>query len=181
MIVGSKSILGPMDEEHLKQMVEWRNDPDLRQYFREYRVLTYEHQHRWWEDKVLKDSTWEYFTIRPKEYPHRIIGACGLTYMHPVNRVGEFAIFIGDKEFRGKGLGSDSLRTLVRYGFDGLNLNRIWGEVYSNNPSLPKYIHMGFKEEGVLRETYYHDGKYWDSHVISMLRSEYKKLDWRSL
>lgn len=175
MIFGNRIILGPIEAFHLQQMVNWRNDPELRQHFREYRVLTYEHQKRWWEEKVLKDPSWEYFTIRLQEQPDMIIGACGLTYIHPVNRTGEFAIFMGNKEFRKEEFISDSINTLVKYGFDFLNLNRIWGEVYSNNPLLSIYLKVGFKEEGVLRETYFNDGKYWNSHVISILNREYKE------
>ena len=76
-------------------------------------------------------------------------------------------------KYRGKGFGSDALRQLCRYGFEYLNLNRIWCEVYSNNASLDMYRHIGFKDEGILRENYYSEGKYWDSHILSMLKRDY--------
>ena len=52
-------------------------------------------------------------------------------------------------------------------------MNRIWCEVYSNNDALQIYKHLGFKEEGVLRQNYYSEGEYWDSHILSMLKEEY--------
>ena len=66
-----------------------------------------------------------------------------------------------------------SLRTLIKYGFEELNMNRIWCEVYSNNDALHIYKHLDFVEEGVLRQNYYAEGKYWDSHILSMLKEEY--------
>ena len=66
MIIGKKVILEVPEKKHLTKMLEWRNNPEFRQYYREYRVLTYEHHLKWWEDKVLNDDTWQYFVFRPK-------------------------------------------------------------------------------------------------------------------
>ena len=43
MIIGKKVILEVPEKKHLTKMLEWRNNPEFRQYYREYRVLTYEH------------------------------------------------------------------------------------------------------------------------------------------
>ena len=102
-----------------------------------------------------------------------MIGSCGLTYINWVYRTAEFSITIGNKSYRSGGFGSDTLRTLIKYGFEELNLNRIWCEVYSNNAAIDIYKHIGFVEEGILRQNYYNEGRYWDSHIMSMLREEY--------
>ena len=56
MIIGKKVILEIPEEKHLSKMLEWRNDPEFRQYYREYRVLSYENQLKWWKDKILNDD-----------------------------------------------------------------------------------------------------------------------------
>jgi len=178
MIYGKDIILGAIEKHHLPIMVEYRNDPELRKYFREYRLLTLEHQTRWWEEKVLKDPSWEYFVIYPKSNPDHIIGMTGLTYMHQVNRNGEFAIVIGDKNYRSKGLGKDALKTIIRYGFKELNLHRIDCEVWENNSSIELYRKLGFIDEGRLRDRYYWGGKFWDSYILSMLRQEFDDKEW---
>ena len=181
MIYGDKIVLGPVERKHLPQMVEYRNDPELQKYFREYRLLTLEMQTKWWEDKVVNDLSCEYFVIytRGTEGGDYIIGMTGLTYMHPVNRNGEVAIVIGNEDCRGKGLGQDVLKTLVRHGFLKLNLRRIDAEVYANNlSSVALFDKVGFQKEGVLRDRYYCDGKFWDSIMFSMLRNEFDQFYW---
>ena len=48
--------------------------------------------------------------------------------------------------------------------------------MYDNNAALDVYKHVGFTYEGKLRQNYYSEGKYWDSHLLGMLKSEYDKL-----
>ena len=62
------------------------------------------------------------------------------------------------------------LITLIKYGFNELNLNRIWCEVYSNNNSIHLYKKLGFKSEGILREHVYKNGNYLNSHMLGMLK-----------
>ena len=182
MIYGTKTELCPIEEHHLPLMVKYRNDPNMRQYFREYRLISIEHQTEWWNSKVRKDPSWEYFIIKLTDDPHFeqdcFIGMCGLTYIHPTNRSAEFAIAIGSDNHRGKGYGSDALRALIEYGFNELNLHRIYCEVFSNNPAINLYKRMGFKEEGILRDTYYCHGQYWDSHMLAILSTETDQLEW---
>lgn len=163
-----------MEEKHLPLLLKWRNDPKLRQYYREYRVLTIEQQKKWWIDKILNDDSWQYFVVKTLQDPEKIIGVAGLTYIHPIYRTGEFAIALGDASYRGKGYGSDTLKTLISYGFNDLNLNKIWCEVYESNKAVEIYRKIGFKDEGVLRQHVYKNGKYLDSYILSMLRSEYE-------
>ncbi len=171
MINGSKIMLRGLESQDIEQLRQWRNLPSLRRYFREYREITKEMQQEWFSNVTTK-STEFHFTINDKK-KQKIIGHCALSYVNWVSRTAEFAIYIGDMEYRGKGFGSDALRQLCRYGFEYLNLNRIWCEVYSNNASLDMYRHIGFKDEGMLRENYYSEGKYWDSHILSMLKRDY--------
>lgn len=172
MLSGKKVYLTTVEEENLEQMRKWRNEPGLRRYFREYREISRTMQKKWFE-KINNDNNQVNFEIHDAS-SGKIIGHCGLYYINWVSRTGEFGIYIGDKEYRSGGYGSDTLRTLVKYGFEDLNLNRIWCEVYDNNSSIEVYKHLGFKMEGTLRQNYYNEGRYWDSHVLGMLKSEYE-------
>ena len=177
MISGKKVYLKEVEEEHLPILLKYRNNPNFRKYYREYRVLNSQNKLNWWKDKVCNDDSWQFFVVTPHQEPDKVIGSVGLTYIHPVYKSGEFSLTIGDEDYRGGGYGSDALRTVIMFGFDQLNLNRIWCEVYSNNKAVDVYKHIGFKEEGVLRQSVFKDGEYHDSHVMSMLKSEYKELE----
>ncbi len=169
MLKGKKVNLRAVEKESIEQFRKWRNRPELRKYFRQYRELSSTMQNDWYENRVLSDDKQVNFEIR---FQDTLIGHCGLYYIDWIHRHAEFGIYIGDDSFRSGGFGSDALRTLVKYGFNDLNLNKIWCEVYTNNDALGVYRHIGFKNEGVLRQHYYNEGQYWDSTMLSMLKSE---------
>jgi len=173
MLSGKKITLVSVEENNLEQLRVWRNRPGLRKYFREHREISKIMQEKWFK-KINEDSEQVNFQIHDKE-TNKLIGHCGLYYINWIHRHAEFGIYIGDDNFRNGGWGSDALRTLINYGFDDLNLNRIWCEVYSNNTALEVYKHLGFKEEGVLRESYFNEGKYWNSHMLGILKKDYEE------
>jgi RimJ/RimL family protein N-acetyltransferase len=81
---------------------------------------------------------------------------------------------IGDKAYWSKGYGTDALSTLLRFGFDEMNLNRIVLSVYSENGRARAcYRKCGFVEEVVQRQEVYQDGAYMDLVWMSVLRDEF--------
>ena len=173
MLKGKKIVLTAVSKSSLEKFMNWRNEPELRKYFREHREINEDMQLAWYENKVLKDPNQVNFEIREKER-NKLIGHCGLYYIDWVHRHAEFGIYVGDQNYRNGGFGSDSLRTLIKYGFEDLNLNKIWCEVYANNSAIDVYEGIGFALEGVQRQHYFNEGKYWDSMILSMLREEWR-------
>ena len=174
MIIGNKIILSKPVREDMPKLLEWRNNPNHRKYYREYRESNIEDQITWYENIMMKDPSWHHFVVKPIN-SNKIIGVVFLNHIHPVYKTGEFGITLGDPEYRGKGYGRDMLETLIKYGFEELNLNRIWCEVYSNNDSMHLYRKIGFKDEGVLRQHVFKNGEYLDSYVLGMLKTEYNE------
>jgi UDP-4-amino-4,6-dideoxy-N-acetyl-beta-L-altrosamine N-acetyltransferase len=155
-------------------LLEWRNDPKHRKYYREHREHNLDDQINWFNNILSKDDTWHHFVVKPIG-EDKVIGVVFLNHIHPVYRTGEFGITLGNPNYRGKGFGKDALLTILKYGFNELNLNRIWCEVYSNNESVNLYRKVGFKDEGVLRDHVFKNGKYLDSLMLGMLKSEFKE------
>lgn len=170
MLNSKKITLRAVEQKDLESLRNWRNDPNLRKYFREHKDITKVNQENWYKN-ILSDKNQYNFCIMAGE---NLIGHCGLYYIDWITRSAEFGIYIGDLDYRNGGYGSDTLRTLIKYGFNDLNLNKIWCEVYKNNKAFSIYEHIGFKHEGTLRESYYNEGKYWDSDILSMLKKEYE-------
>jgi UDP-4-amino-4,6-dideoxy-N-acetyl-beta-L-altrosamine N-acetyltransferase len=175
MIKGKKIELHKPERDDMILLLEWRNNPDHRKYYREYRESTLEDQLNWYDNVMTKDDTWHHFIAKPIGV-EKVIGVVFLNHIHPVYRTGEFGITLGDPNYRGKGFGKDMLLTILEYGFNELNLNRIWCEVYSNNESVHMYRKIGFKDEGVLRSHVYKNGEYIDSLILGMLKSEYNEI-----
>lgn len=172
MITGKKVYFTAIESSSLEQLRAWRNTPDLRQYFREYREISSDMQKKWFYERVLENKNQVDFEIHDIQ-TNSLIGHCSLNYIDWINKNAEFGIYIGDTKFRSGGFGSDALRLLLEYGFNTLNLHRIWGEVYSNNSALDIYYHVGFKNEGLKRQHHFDAGQWLDSHMIAILRDEW--------
>ena len=53
-------------------------------------------------------------------------------------------------------------------------MNRVWLKVYEDNERGRRaYERVGFRQEGVLREDVWREGRYWDSILMSVLRQEW--------
>lgn len=83
-------------------------------------------------------------------------------------------IYIADKENRGKGYGEKALRSILDYCFMNLHMERVTLDHFEgNNTAAALYNKLGFKHEGLARNACRKDGKYYDLHLLSLLRSEY--------
>lgn len=83
-------------------------------------------------------------------------------------------IYIGNKEYRGQGLGEEALRLLLEYCFINLHMERVTLDHMPDNKRAGSlYQKLGFQYEGCLRHGAKKDGVYVDLMLMSMLRSEY--------
>ena len=84
---------------------------------------------------------------------------------------------IGEKDCRGKGVGTFAIASMVNHAFSNLNLRRIQLEVLdSNEVAKNLYKKIGFVEEGRKRKAVYKNGKYVDEIVMGLLREEYQPM-----
>lgn len=105
------------------------------------------------------------------------IGTTGLYDIQWVMRTAEFRVFLGNKKFWNRGIGTECTKLMVVYGFDKLNLNKVWlGVNTENKGGVRAYEKAGMVREGVLRQEQYRNFRYYDAIRMSMLRSEYEKV-----
>jgi RimJ/RimL family protein N-acetyltransferase len=89
-------------------------------------------------------------------------------------RNASFRVFIGDKLSWDRGIGTDCARLMLRYGFEKLNLNRIWlGVNAANERAVRAYEKAGFVREGLLRQEQFRNARYYDVVRMAVLREEY--------
>lgn len=174
MIKGNKVYFTAVNRGSIPQLMEWRNTPELRKYFREYREISDAMQEAWYNSRVLNNDKQVDFEIHDLE-SGKLIGHCGLYYISWVNRTAELTIYIGDMNFRRGGYGKDTLNLLMDYAFKTLNLNRVWCEVFSNNAAVEVYRKIGFVDEGKLRQHHFENGEYLDCYVLGLLKDEWLK------
>ncbi len=105
------------------------------------------------------------------------IGICGLHRIDWIARHAELRNLIGNVQFWGQGIGTEVNLLLLVYGFEILNMNKIWLGVNAKNKGAhSSYLKAGFVEEGLLRQEVFRAGECFDVIRMSMLRSEYVKL-----
>jgi RimJ/RimL family protein N-acetyltransferase len=103
----------------------------------------------------------------------RPVGAAGLHHLDDPARKAELGIFIGPAREWGRGFGTEATALLVRHAFDGLGLHRVWLHVHADHPrAIAAYERVGFRSEGVLRESALRDGKLVDVVSMGILRGE---------
>ena len=65
---------------------------------------------------------------------------------------------------------------VLKFGFEELGLNRIALGVFDfNKPAIKCYKKMGFKLEGTLREASKVGDSFWNCHMMSILRKEWRE------
>ena len=98
------------------------------------------------------------------------IGIVGFKNLDWVNRNSELFIYIGDEEYWGKGYGTQALELIIKFAFNKLNLHMLYLEVFSYNKNATKtYERLGFKQDGILRQSKFQDGKYYDKIIMSKI------------
>jgi len=172
MIKGQKTILRAIEREDLPIFVRWFNDPEVRQYLLMYMPMSLAEEEKWFE-RQLEDQNNRIFAIETADGVH--IGNCGLHDFDWKNSKAELGIAIGEKEYWGKGYGSDAVRTLLGFAFGEMNLHRVQLEVYDFNPrALRCYEKCGLQVEGRQREALFRGGSYHDVLIMGILREGFE-------
>ena len=113
------------------------------------------------------------FAIETLEDPPVLVGNVGLWGARPKDRCATIGIALG-REYVGRGYGTDAMRVIVSYGFREMGLHRIQLGVAPFNPAgIRAYEKAGFVEEGRLRESVLHDGRWYDEVLMSVLDHEW--------
>jgi len=104
----------------------------------------------------------------------RLIGLIGLYTIFWSQREAFMGIQIGERDYWGRGYGTDALQTLLRYAFDELNLQRVSLSFLEGNERAGRsYEKCGFRYEGRQRHAWAYDGQRWDELYMGLLRDEW--------
>jgi [ribosomal protein S5]-alanine N-acetyltransferase len=171
-LIANRIYLRPVEREDASTILPWINDPEIRPFIRRYRPMNLaaetEFIYRLNNDEATVVLV---IALKDGDLP---IGVTGLHGIEPRNRSAEFGITIGEKAYWSQGYGTEATQAIIDYGFGTLNLNRIVLHVYEyNQRGIKCYDKIGFRKEGILRQEHYHDGRFWDTLVMSMLHAEW--------
>ena len=168
---GKKVILRPLSESDAPALTRWINDPEVRQFLKNYTPQTESAEREWVESLKKKSDTDIVLGI---EVRGKLIGVMGI---HKINRKDGLATtgaLIGEKRYWGKGYGTDAKMAVLNYAFNTLNLRKIMSSVFAfNKRSLAYSLHCGYRIEGRLKRQRFANGKYWDEIVLGLFKSDW--------
>jgi len=82
--------------------------------------------------------------------------------------------YILNRKYWGKGLMTEALTCLLNHAFDTLDLHRLEADTDpDNSASLAVLEKLGFQREGYFRERWFVHGKWHDSVMLGLIRSEF--------
>lgn len=163
-------------DEDIRPSADFMNDPEIILNLEDDAPMpqSFETQKQWFEKmrKDMKHYRDFFWAIESKE--GKFIGGCGVNRMDRKNRVAQVGIFIGDREYLGKGYGTDAMKVLLKFLFEEYNVNKVKLKVFGfNQRAIKSYSKCGFQTEAVLRESIFRFGEYHDMHIMSILKEDF--------
>lgn len=161
-------------EQDVKCWARWNQDS-------EYQQLQGSGPASLWPVKNIKDWMEKHFEEYYSFSIHtlagdQIIGNIELSEIDWVAGNAWVGIGIGEREYWGKGYGSDAMNVLLRFAFNSLNLKRISLNVFEyNERAIKSYFKVGFKEEGRMRRWMQRSGQRYDLVFMGILREEWEE------
>lgn len=173
---GNRVSLRLLTQEDVVQITEWMNDQEVTAFLSACFPLHLSQEEKWIED--VNQSTKD-FVFGLQTNDNHFIGVMGLHGINFIDRFGKTGAYIGNKEYWGKGYGSEAKMILLDYAFNTLNLRKINSSVAAFNPRSHNYLKKcGYKEEGVRKKQIFHNGEYHDEILLSVFQEDWLAL-WR--
>ena len=167
-------ILRKMTLEDAEDLFEYASDPEVTRY------VTWE-PHKSVNDSInfLKSALQKYENKKVSEWGiiykenNKFIGTCGYVLWVPVHSLAEIGYALS-REYWGRGLMTETVKEVIRFGFEKMNLNRVYARCFMENIGSQKVLEKaGMKFEGILREQMFVKGLFRDMKIYSVLRKEY--------
>ena len=158
--------------------------PDMYEYARRPSVTEY----LTWEPHASVEETREYLTYVGQRYrtgdfydwsvvdkeSGRMIGTCGFTSFNCPADSAEIG-YVLNPAYQGRGLATEAVRRVLRFGFEELNLHRIEAHFMEGNDASRRLMErVGMTFEGYARESMKINGKYRTIGTCGILRSEFE-------
>ncbi|MCE7738881.1 MAG: GNAT family N-acetyltransferase [Candidatus Heimdallarchaeota archaeon] len=177
--IGEKVKLRAVEMDDLDDIMQHWNTYEMRISLGRY-IPESRQQREEWIKKVTKEmqkGEAYNFAVIEKE-TEKFLGVAALKRVNNISRTAFMSVAIYNPKDQGRGFGADSVKCILKIGFDVLNLHRIELHVYDFLES-GKHIYkkLGFKETGVRRKASFVAGRYVDDLVMDILVDEYRKLN----
>lgn len=168
-LTGDKIRLRLMQEEDTDLIVQWRNNPRVRNNFIYQKPFTREGHENWVRTMVDTGKVVQFIIENLTDGK-----PVGSVYFRDIDKEyskAEYGIFIGEDSAVGKGFGSEAAHIAVEYGFEELGLHKIFLRVFADNAgAIRSYEKAGFIKEGYFKDDVCIDGRYKDLIFMAIIK-----------
>ena len=166
-------------EFRAKHNVRWQRDSEYHRLADgDPAMLFSEKKIREWSEKAIEDGYKPeryFFSFRALD-DDKLIGFLSL-WVNLVHREVWVGVGIGERDYWGRGYGTDTMRLCVQYAFTELNVQRVSLGLHEYNPrALKAYQKAGFRLEGRTRQDVLREGRRFDSLWMGILREEWMQM-----
>jgi diamine N-acetyltransferase len=172
VLVGKTVRMRAIEAGDLPLLLQWKNDPEIADYFYEYTPIPFRTQEEWYDRQRLDASELNLIADKHDGTP---VGTGSLTHIDHRNRRAEAGrVLVGSKDLRDSGVGIEISALLYEYAFEHLNLNKVYSDARAPNTRIRRVnAALGGSEDGILRQHVYSQGEYVDVVVMSLLRADF--------
>lgn len=169
----SKVYLRALEPEDYKVSIVWRKDEEIWSLLGGTKYFVSEaYEKKWVENSIFCGNDVK-LAICDSE-TNTYIGNIYLNEIDKINRAAEIGILIGNKQYRQGGRGTEAVRQMLSYAFGELGLHRITALILEENMASRRlFSKLGFKEEGMYRDSVFKGGKFKNQVVVSLLAYEF--------
>ena len=168
VIRGHLARLRRLELRHLDQSRSWFNDPELARLLGRTRKISGA-EHKEWFSGLRQRADCVYFAIET-EGEGRYIGNIWLWGVDTFHRKAELRILIGERDCLEKGIGTEAIKLLCKYGFNNMNLNKVFAYIHATNQRARRaFEKAGFEVEGILKEDRCIEGQFTDVYLLGKL------------
>lgn len=172
---GERVRLEPLGKPDLPSVQRWRQDPEVIRYWITRAASSLSELETWLAEKEREGE----LTLLIRDETGRAIGYASVFNFSHEHRHCEIALMIGERSEWGKGYAREALATLLTHLFapadqGGPGMHKVSLSVFAENEAAKRvYLACGFREDGVLREDMYYDGRWHDQLLMSVLDYEF--------
>lgn len=156
--------------------LEWLSDPEVNEFL----------ETRWIDQSMetilafvdsQRSNTHSFLFAIIYNIDQRHIGNIKIGPINHIHHHADISYFIGEKTLWGKGIATEAIGLVCKFGFEELGLHRIEAGVYSKAKGSYRALEKnGFIREGVFREQVVCGTEYTDVYRYGMLKKEYLAL-----
>ena len=169
-IITKNLLLRPMRASDIHSVFEGLSHPDVIRYYAVSFMTPEETKKQMdWYQTIKDEQSGLWWAICDQD-DHQFYGAVGFNDIHPVHRRAEIGFWLLP-EYWGRGIVPEAAEAACHYGFERMNLHRIYAYVETantNSSSVLRKLH--FVSEGTLKECELKNGQWIDLDVYALVK-----------